>query len=79
MLDESELVEGHKGPGSTEACVKVFPSESEAIKFAADILRTHLPADGWEEMGEMDDDDLLDEFQSSLNGFEYFRIYPVVD
>ena len=66
------------GLGTQRQCIKVFETEDAAIAHAAELIRKHVVYEDEPRTAE-DPEEILEEFQSSLNGMEYFHVYPVVD
>lgn len=75
-LDQSRFVD-EKGIGGPPSCVKLFPNEEAATKFAAEMIRKYDTNGDFREA--KTDAELLEWFQESIGGLEYFHIRDVVE
>jgi hypothetical protein len=78
-LEQSSFIPGEMGLGTNRQCIKVFGTEEEAIAHAAELIRNHVVYDADDPSEAVTDEEVLEEFQSCLEGMEYFHIYPVVE
>lgn len=76
MLAGSELFKVGKRIGGPCRAVKLFVTREEAEQYGAGIIRRKCPEF---KKSELTDAELLSEFQDTLQTFEFFHIFPVVE
>lgn len=72
-LEQSRLIDGETGIGTCQQCVKLFHSAEQAEAFAVTMIRNNVDSDDIRESPQV-----LEDFQFSLGGLEWFHVFPVV-
>lgn len=65
------------GLGGPDSCIAVFESEEAATKFATDMILA-CPDCKFDNNSDDFGESILDQFQWSLSGCEYFHVFPIV-
>lgn len=78
-LEQSALLRGRNsiGIGSYQTCAKVFDTKEEAEQFATEFIRKRIKPKPTKE--DLDGATVLEWFQDSLGGLEWFHVIPVVE
>lgn len=73
-LEQSRLIDGETGIGTGQQCVKLFHSANQAEAYAVNLIRNNV-----DDIDIRESPQVLEDFQFSIGGLEWFHIFAVVE